>query len=295
MTFMQRILASWWKRIITYVALNLLIFICIFAITYCLDKLFNLESPVFLIAAFTPFISLFFSSAVIEGLRKGHRLTAFGIHFTRKSINDLLLSATLIIIPFTLLIISLKLLKINIITSDIFYYKLFMDALFFLFGVVITEELIFRGIIFQAILDRFGIFPALLISSLAFSIGHYINPDFNGIAFVNTFIAGILLGVMYIQTKSLYLPIFWHFFWNYFQATLLGSKVSGYKLGYTVIYSDWISLPHWLFGGDYGLEGGMICTLILLLTFPLILKFAKPSPYVSAMIFKRNILESGII
>ncbi|KAB8330330.1 CPBP family intramembrane metalloprotease [Scytonema tolypothrichoides VB-61278] len=66
----------------------------------------------------------------------------------------------------------------------------------------ITEEFLFRGIILQRWASKWGIQAGLLGSSLLFGIGH---ANFVGLSMV-----GMVLGLLYIRTRSLIVPIACH-------------------------------------------------------------------------------------
>ncbi|MFC2131839.1 lysostaphin resistance A-like protein [Bacteroidota bacterium] len=287
---MEKILTSWWKRIIIFLLLLILIYIPISNIK---DLLYSPSG--FYSFWFSDSLTLLFccliASAIIEGFRAERNFATFGILITKQIINDFIIAFSVVIIPFALLAVLFNLLELNTIT-DYTSFSVFLWVAYQIFILVAFEELIFRGIIFQALLDRFGIIVTLLITSLFFAVVHFGNPNYTLIPFLNTFLAGILLGIMYIQTKSLYLPIFYHFFWNYSQQVLLGSNLSGYQWDVCLLRTDWNSLPQWLYGGSYGIEGGLASTLILLITIPIILKYAKTSPYISSKLLKREIFES---
>ena len=91
--------------------------------------------------------------------------------------------------------------------------------------VSLTEEILFRGYILRNFMYSFNRLYALLLSSVLFSIAHGINPNFDFQAFINLFLAGILLGISYTYTKNLWFPISLHFSWNFFQS-LLGLNAS---------------------------------------------------------------------
>lgn len=67
----------------------------------------------------------------------------------------------------------------------------------------ITEEFIFRGIILQRFSTKWGIRAGLLSSSLLFGCLHVSNP-------IGLSLFGIILGVLYIKTRSLIVPIVFH-------------------------------------------------------------------------------------
>jgi CAAX protease family protein len=84
--------------------------------------------------------------------------------------------------------------------------------LFFLVGGMIspvTEELLFRGVVF-GFLRRWGASPAVMISSLAFVLAHM---DFTGFFFVQA-TGGILFAIAYEVEKNLMVPITLHVLGN---------------------------------------------------------------------------------
>lgn len=66
----------------------------------------------------------------------------------------------------------------------------------------IAEEFIFRGIILQSFCTKWGIRAGLLSSSLLFGCLH--------LNFIGTLLVGIILGMFYIKTRSLIVPIAFH-------------------------------------------------------------------------------------
>ncbi len=137
--------------------------------------------------------------------------------------------------------------------------------------VSLAEETMVRGFVLGHLLDA-GInrFVALGLSSLLFSSMHLANPNFSLTAFVNIFIAGLLLGSVFIYTRSLAFSVCLHLFWNWIQGPVLGFGVSGLASGGSVLT---LSLaPQTLMnGGDFGFEASLPCTVLMLLFLTLIL------------------------
>jgi uncharacterized protein len=75
----------------------------------------------------------------------------------------------------------------------------------------IVEELIFRGFLIQRLSHKFDLTKAVIISSLAFGVLHF---DIIGAA-----IFGVVCAILYIKTKSLFVPIVIHIV-NNFIATM---------------------------------------------------------------------------
>ena len=86
----------------------------------------------------------------------------------------------------------------------------------------VLEELIFRGIILDGLLQRYEPWKAIVWSSVVFGIAH-----FNPWQFISAFALGIIIGWLYYKTRSLGPAIFLHFLNNagaYVTSTLLGEE-----------------------------------------------------------------------
>lgn len=151
-----------------------------------------------------------------------------------------------------------------------------MIVLALLILVAIAEELVFRGYILHNLMHSFPKEAALFASALLFAGFHSLNPDINLIAFINIFIAGVLLGINYIYTKNLWFAIFFHFSWNFFQGPLLGFKVSGIELP-TLLQQNGRGSAL-LTGGTFGLEASWLVTLCMSIT-SILLYFIFKSKY----------------
>lgn len=125
-----------------------------------------------------------------------------------------------------------------------------------------TEELLFRGYPFQRLIEGTNTGWSLVISSILFGMLHWSNPHSTVLAVINTVLAGILLSLCYLKTQRLWLAIGFHFGWNWALA-LMALPVSGLEMG----AMPWRAVPAssktWLYGGDYGPEGGIIATAAL--------------------------------
>jgi len=129
------------------------------------------------------------------------------------------------------------------------------------------EEAVFRGYVFQTF-TRAGLgWFALLITSCFFGVVHLMNPNPGTISTINTMLAGLWLGVAYLKTRDLWFPLGVHMAWNWAQSAVFGVEVSGMTgLIPAPLMKEIDSGPAWLTGGDYGLEGGIACTIALLIS-----------------------------
>jgi hypothetical protein len=113
---------------------------------------------------------------------------------------------------------------------------------------------------------------------------------------MNIFLAGVLMSVMYIQTRSLWLPIFFHFFWNFGIAFFLGSRVSGFYLVDPLFDFNLHAYSVLLFGTEsYGMESGLITTILLLIAIPVVIRRSSVSPFMSSELFKMQYFEAKFI
>lgn len=73
----------------------------------------------------------------------------------------------------------------------------------------VTEEILFRGLLFGWLRYKFGVIPAVLGSSILFAAWHF---DLNG--FVQYFALGLVLATVYSRTRNLWLSMMIHGLWN---------------------------------------------------------------------------------
>jgi membrane protease YdiL (CAAX protease family) len=92
----------------------------------------------------------------------------------------------------------------------------------------VTEEVLFRGVLFRILEQRTGTWLALATTSAMFGAIHLLNPEatlWGAVAI--TVEAGGMLGAAYVATRTLWLPIGIHFGWNFALAGIFGTVVSG--------------------------------------------------------------------
>ena len=137
---------------------------------------------------------------------------------------------------------------------------------FFLFLMVGTgEEILFRGVLFRWIDEKWGFVAALTVSSVLFGFIHTFEPNatlWSSLAIVVE--AGFLLGAAYKYSRTLWLPIGIHWAWNFTQGNIFGFEVSGKDAGASLLTST-VSGPDWLTGGYFGAEASVIPVLLGLL------------------------------
>ena len=127
------------------------------------------------------------------------------------------------------------------------------------------EEAVVRGYAFQAAVESWGVGAALTITAIIFGALHYGNPDFGWVPLVNITLAGVLLGVVYLKTLSLWWATGVHLGWNWTLGYLADVPVSGLELMDAPYYEGHPVGPEWLSGGGFGPEASLIAAVVLLL------------------------------
>ncbi|WP_349898711.1 CPBP family intramembrane glutamic endopeptidase [Parafrigoribacterium soli] len=131
------------------------------------------------------------------------------------------------------------------------------------FGAAVVEELIFRGLLLQAVERLAGPWVAIIVTALLFGGAHLLNPAASLWSSVAIAIeAGVLCGCAFVWRRSLWLVIALHFSWNVLES-LLGIPVSGHRepgLWLTTVHG-----PAALTGGGFGLEASSVPVVVSLL------------------------------
>lgn len=156
-----------------------------------------------------------------------------------------------------------------------------LNFIFFI-SVGIIEEVLCRGFLQQTALIRWGKLAAILFPSLLFAALHLLNPNFSFIPMLNTALCGIVMGIFTIRYDNLAAAIGFHIFWNFFLGNVFGISVSGTTTKNMILTTTVENNTIWN-GGIYGIEGGLLCTLIMIITIALQLYFVKQKPINEAL------------
>lgn len=148
-------------------------------------------------------------------------------------------------------------------TSWLFFMFIFMAS------TSLIEEMLNRGYILNNLMEYKNKWMAILLSSGIFSLLHLTNPGISILGIINIFLIGILFCQLYFLNKRLWLPIGFHFSWNFFEGCIYGFSVSGVSLPSLLRFK--ISQTTWLSGGKLGPEGSIITTISILILISLFL------------------------
>jgi membrane protease YdiL (CAAX protease family) len=150
------------------------------------------------------FITFIFiiSTVILDIIQKTKLFYSIGLNLDRFALRDIGIGGLIGIISVIFLLIILYLFQHSQITIDEIFKSFQLETIIIILFLAFNEELFFRGYIFQNIYKKNNSIMAILISSLFFALAH-IGWDFDFIYIMNVFIAGVLLCVMYVKTKSL--------------------------------------------------------------------------------------------
>ncbi len=151
-------------------------------------------------------------------------------------------------------------------SSDQIIRSLAVSGVIFLIAAT-AEELVFRGYIFQTLIRADQTIIAFIFTSILFAMVHQGNPGANIVGWANTFLAGIWFGVACLKSRDLWFVSGMHFAWNWLQGSLYGIEVSGLtQIAPHPILKEIETGPAWIGGGTYGLEGGIVTTIALIIS-----------------------------
>ncbi|MGW1101015.1 CPBP family intramembrane glutamic endopeptidase [Streptomyces sp. NPDC002455] len=131
----------------------------------------------------------------------------------------------------------------------------------FMAAAAVTEEVLYRGVLFRIIEERTGTWIALALTSVVFGASHLLNPDaslWGAIAIAIE--AGGMLAAAYAATRNLWVPIGLHFGWNFAAAGIFSTEVSGNETPQGLLDTA-TSGPTWVTGGAFGPEGSVYTVL----------------------------------
>ena len=126
-----------------------------------------------------------------------------------------------------------------------------------------TEEVLCRGYFLGSYARRYPVYAAVLANSLLFASLHFLNSGISVLAFINITLFGIFASIYFIRRGSIWGIGAFHSIWNLVQGNFYGIKVSGTPVGNTLFTTQAIAGKSLLNGGDFGMEGSLICTIVL--------------------------------
>ncbi len=140
-----------------------------------------------------------------------------------------------------------------------------LSALAFQLAIIVpmscAEELIFRGVAFQALSRSFGPKVTILMTSVLFGAAHLANPGATVMAAVGVGLAGVWMSVV-AWRHSLWAAMGLHAGWNVAEGFVFGQPVSGFSPGAALVQATPSLDPAWS-GGSWGPEASIVALVVM--------------------------------
>lgn len=150
----------------------------------------------------------------------------------------------------------------------------------------LLEDLFHRGLIVRVCENWLGTHLTLLIAMLVELQQHIYNPNTNYFSIALYLIWGFTMGMMFVYTKRIWLPFFFHLGWNFSQP-FYGSNLSGLNDMGSIIESKFKG-PELLTGGFFGIENSIITlSFLLFIGIALYCLAKKEGKIVKSKLFQR--------
>lgn len=125
-----------------------------------------------------------------------------------------------------------------------------------------TEEMMFRGVLFGVTQRALGSKPAIVISALAFSLSHLSNEGASLLTVLAGIGYGVLQAALYLKTGRLWASIGCHIAWNYSVGRVFSSTVSGHASDSGLLRGE-LTGDTVLTGGAFGVEGSLVALVVI--------------------------------
>ena len=221
---------EWWKRLLSFFVLFIFTFWALSVLYY------GVFEPSPLLNTLRIFLTVLIPSFIVEHFRPNSNFLYLGFFFdktTKKNLNTVLI---ILLLSFFLCAMFFIILGAIVELSSTLELSGILLVTLSLILKAFTEELLFRGVIFQTLMERYGEIFATVFISVIFGILHIFNPGANFISIVNITLSSLLISYIFIQTRSLIIVSIYHFLWNAFQFFILGWNVSGFSYFYNIFF-----------------------------------------------------------
>lgn len=160
-----------------------------------------------------------------------------------------------------------------------FDYNVFSPVyfLFALTNVLIqagAEELLSRGYMQGALMERYSFKTAVIVNGLFFGLMHLPNDGVTVLSIVNTTIYGIVMSMITYYFHSLWFSIAHHTAWNFTQNFIFGLPNSGLAAE-KAIFKLTGSRHSIIYNSKFGVEGGIVIFILGLISIIAILIWSK--------------------
>ncbi len=129
-----------------------------------------------------------------------------------------------------------------------------------------SEEMWYRGFLYERIHANYPLWLAILMSSLIFGFGHMFNQGVSVFAILEIMVIGLAFAVTKWQSRSIWLIFGIHTGWNFTQNFLFGLPNSGVVSKASVFHLDAVNASSKLiYDATFGVEGAVPSIIVGLL------------------------------
>src|SRR5262249_7449596 len=140
-------------------------------------------------------------------------------------------------------------------------------------SIAVSEELLFRAVLFRMIERWVGTWIALAASALVFGLLHLANPGANLFGALAIAVeAGVMLGAAYALTRTIWFAVGIHLAWNVMEGGVFSTTISGTQNAFQGLLRSELTGPELLTGGGFGPEAsvaaigvGVVAAVVILL------------------------------
>lgn len=126
-----------------------------------------------------------------------------------------------------------------------------------------TEEAMFRGYAQQLSGTQLAGWAAVIAPSVGFALAHI---DVHPFVLANIFLVAIVFSFLALRIGTIWLVCGIHAGWNWAQGNLFGIPVSGNPVDVSILrFAPDAGVADWLTGGEFGVEGSAVTTIVLAL------------------------------
>jgi membrane protease YdiL (CAAX protease family) len=141
------------------------------------------------------------------------------------------------------------------------------------------EETLFRGYVFQSLIEGSNFWIAVGVYSLLFGLSHIDNPEATVYMVAFAVVAGVFLGTMYYRTRALWMCIGVHFVWNWTMGPIFGMGVSGSRFLRRTLFTYKPSESGFIIGAEPMSEIIFGLIMIVITTYVWKARWMKPAEY----------------
>ena len=141
----------------------------------------------------------------------------------------------------------------------------------------LSEETLARGYLMTVSKTTRSRWFIISVSGIIFGLLHIMNSGVTVLSLVNIAIIGVVFAFMFLKRGSIWMPVGFHFIWNFLQGSLYGSAVSGLDVR-SLINLTQVG-PDIFTGGEFGFEGSIFTTIVTVLCLLAIIFIYPKSKY----------------